>query len=84
MCPSYLVIHGCTFRLPETLVETALETEFGHALILLDHSGDFEEAVGGTDFTNAGGVTTANENTVFGLLNNFKVIGDDGSYFVFV
>lgn len=84
VCPSDFLIHGRTFRLSKTLVETALQTEFGHALVPLDHSSDFEEAVGGTDFTDAWGVTTANNNTVFGLLDDFKVIGDDGSYFVFV
>lgn len=84
MCPSGFIIHGRTFRLSETLVETALQTEFGHALVPLDHSSDFEEAVGRTDLTDAWGVTTANDDTVFGLLDDFKVVGDDGSYFVFV
>lgn len=84
VCPSHLFIHRCSFCLSKTLVETALQTEFGHALVSLDHSSDFEEAVGGTDFTDPWGVTAANNNTVFGLLNDFKVVCDDGSYFVFV
>jgi hypothetical protein len=84
MCPGDLFIHGRAFRLSETLVETALQTEFGQALVPLDHSSDFEEAVGGTDITDAWGVTAANNNTVFGLLDDFKVVGDNGSYFVFV
>lgn len=84
MCPSNLVVHGRTFRLSETLVETALQAEFSHTLIPLDHSCDFEETVGGTDLTDAWGVTAANDNTIIGLLDDFKVVGDDGSYFVFV
>jgi hypothetical protein len=84
VCPSHLFIHRCSFRLSETLVETALQAEFGHALVSLDHSSNFEEAVGGTDFTDARGVTAANDNTVFGLLDDFEVVGDDGSYFVLV
>lgn len=84
MCPSDFLIHGRTFRLSETLVETALKAEFSHALVPLDHSSDLEEAVEGTDFTDAWRVTTAKDNTVFCLLDDLKVVGDDGSYFVFV
>jgi hypothetical protein len=84
VCPSDLLIHGFTFRLPETLVEAALQAEFSHTLVSLDHSGDFEKTVGGTDFTDTWGITAADNNTVFSLLDDFEVIGNDGSDFVLV
>ena len=84
MSPSHLIVHGGSLRLSKALVETALETEFGHALLLLDDSGDFEQTVRGSDFADTWRVTTADHNSVLGLLDNLKVVGDDSAYFVVV
>jgi hypothetical protein len=82
--PSHLIIHGGSFRLPKTFVETTFETELRHALLLLDHGGDFEQAVGVSDFADTWRVTTPDDNSILSLLDNLEVIGDDGAYFVVV
>lgn len=66
-------------RFAQTLVEAALQSELSHTLLLLDHSTHLEQAIGRSNISDSGGVATAHDDAVFGLLENLKVIGDDGA-----
>ena len=79
MQPGYHRTHGSSIRLAQALVETTLQCKLDHTFLLLDHGTHLEEAVGGADIGVAGGITTANSDVVFGLLQDLEVIGDQGA-----
>lgn len=79
MCPGHLVIHWRSFSLAKTLVETTFEGELCHTLLLLDDGTNLEESIGGTNIADARGGTAADSDAVLGLLDDFEVIGDEGT-----
>lgn len=82
MSPSNLLVHGGSLCLSSALIETALEAELGHILLLLDHGGDLKQAVGGADVAVSGRVSAADHDAVFGLLDHLEVVRHDCANFV--
>lgn len=71
-------------RLAQALIEAALQSKLDHALLPLDHGTHLEQPVGGADFADARRVAAAHDDSVFGLLEDLEVIGDDGALLVAV
>lgn len=84
MQPGHERTHGSSLSLTETLVKAALQGEFSHALLLLDHGAHLKETIGGANILVARGITTADGNLLLGLLDDLEVIRDDGADLVVV
>lgn len=77
--PNHDRAHGRALRLAQALVEAALQGEFGLSFLLVHHRANFKQTVGGADTLFAWRGTTADNNLLVGLLDDFKVVGDHGA-----